>query len=86
MLYGTLLHELFQQAIKVNRWDTGFLLETIDSLLPGKFETILEVESTCEEVKEHLSSKLPELQSWAELFVRAEPRVRACMMVYADHD
>lgn len=75
MLYGTLLHELFQQAIRVNRWDTQFLLEAIDGLLPAKFDTILEIESTCEDVKAHLSSKLPELQSWAEVFIRAEPRV-----------
>ncbi|KAH4860645.1 DNA replication ATP-dependent helicase/nuclease [Parastagonospora nodorum] len=77
MLYGTLLHELFQEALKVNRWDSDFLLETIDKLLPTKFETILEIVSTCEAVKEHLSSKLPELQAWAEIFVRAEPRADA---------
>lgn len=75
MLYGTLLHELFQEAIKANRWDSEFLMETIEMLLPGKFESILEINSTCEQVKEHLSSKLPELQAWAEIFVRAEPRV-----------
>ncbi|CAO2650600.1 Nn.00g018920.m01.CDS01 [Neocucurbitaria sp. VM-36] len=74
MLYGTLLHELFQEALKVNEWNSQFLLETIDKLLPSKFETILEINSTCEAVKEHLSSKLPELQAWAEIFVRAEPR------------
>lgn len=75
MLYGTLLHELFQEAMKANHWNTEFLLDTIDMLLPGKLETILEINSTCEQVKEHLSSKLPELQAWAEIFVRAEPRV-----------
>lgn len=75
MLYGTLLHELFQEALKANRWDSEFLLNTIDMLLPAKFETILEISSTCEQVKEHMSSKLPELQAWAEVFVRAEPRV-----------
>lgn len=75
MLYGTLLHELFQAALSENKWDTPFLSDTIDKLLPSKFETILEIAQTCEQVKEHLSSKLPELQSWAEIFVRAEPRV-----------
>ena len=52
---------------------TQFLSETIDKLLPSKFETILEINSSCEEVKEHLNSKLPELQAWAKMFVRAEP-------------
>jgi DNA replication ATP-dependent helicase Dna2 len=77
MLYGTLLHELFQEALKVNRWDTKFLLEKIDGLLPAKFETILEIESSCEEVKAHMMSKLPEMQAWAEVFVRASPRADA---------
>lgn len=74
MLYGTLLHELFQEALKANTWNTDFLLDTIDKLLPGKFETILKINSTCEEVKEHMKSKLPELQSWAKIFVSAKPR------------
>lgn len=73
MLYGTLLHELFQEALKANIWDTEFLLTTIDALLPSKFETILEINSTCDEVKEHMTSKLPELQAWARIFVRATP-------------
>lgn len=74
MLYGTLLHELFQEALKANKWDSIFLLETIDKLLPSKFETILEINLTCEAIKEHLSSKLPELQAWAKVFVRADPQ------------
>ncbi|KAJ8105467.1 hypothetical protein OPT61_g10159 [Boeremia exigua] len=77
MLYGTLLHELFQEALRVNQWHTDFLLSTIDTLLPSKFETILEINSTCDEVKEHMISKLPELQAWAEIFVRARPCVDA---------
>jgi DNA replication ATP-dependent helicase Dna2 len=77
MLYGTLLHELFQEALKVNQWDTEFLLSTIDKLLPSKFETILEINSTCNEVKEHMLSKLPEMQAWAKIFVRAKPSLDA---------
>ena len=77
MLYGTLLHELFQEALKANQWDTDFLLSTIDKLLPNKFETILEINSTCNEVKEHMTSKLPELQAWAKIFVRAGPCIDA---------
>ncbi len=77
MLYGTLLHELFQEAMKANRWDSTFLSDTIETLLPSHLETILEINSTCEAVKEHLGSKLPELQAWAKVFVRAEPQAEA---------
>ena len=77
MLYGTLLHELFQEAMKANQWDSVFLFETIEKLMPSHLETILEISSTCEAVKEHLSSKLPELQAWAKIFVRADPQADA---------
>ncbi|RYN74001.1 DNA replication ATP-dependent helicase/nuclease [Alternaria tenuissima] len=77
MLYGTLLHELFQEAMKANQWDSVFLFETIEKLMPSHLETILEINSTCEAVKEHLSSKLPELQAWAKIFVRADPQADA---------
>lgn len=77
MLYGTLLHELFQEALKANRWDTDFLLSTIEQLLPSKFETIIEINSTPDEVKEHMTSKLPEMQAWAEIFIRDKPCAEA---------
>ena len=76
MLYGTILHELFQGALTANRWDSPFLLELLDCILPTQLEAILEIHSTCELVKDHLRTKLPEMQAWAEMFVRATPRVR----------
>jgi len=75
MLYGTILHEIFQEALKANRWDTAWLLECISKILPRQFEAILEIGESLQSVTDHLRSKLPELQSWAEVFVRAQPRV-----------
>ncbi|OCL09990.1 Dna2-domain-containing protein [Glonium stellatum] len=66
MLYGTILHELFQEALKANRWDSEWLHNTIQDILPRKYETILEIGASIEQVVDHLKSKLPELQSWAE--------------------
>lgn len=81
MLYGTILHELFQEAMKANRWDSGWLHDTIEKLLPSKYETILEIGYTCEYVIDYLKSKIPELQAWAEIFVRVEPRVSVTLVV-----
>lgn len=61
----------------MNEWDTTFLLDTIEKLLPNHLETILEINSTCEAVKEHMTSKLPEMQAWARIFVRTEPQADA---------
>jgi DNA replication ATP-dependent helicase Dna2 len=79
MLYGTILHELFQESLKANRWDTIWLDECIAKILPSHLETILDIGETLESITEHLKSKLPELQSWAEVFVRTQPGVSSIL-------
>jgi len=74
-LYGHMLHELFQEAMKANRWDTQWLQQLTQSILPRHFETIVEIGLNLNQVVEHLSSKTRELQSWAKVFVRASPGV-----------
>ncbi|KAF2808446.1 Dna2-domain-containing protein, partial [Mytilinidion resinicola] len=74
LLYGTILHELFQEAFKANRWDTVWLFECIRKILPRQFESILDIGESVESVTAHIRSKLPEVQSWAEIFVRGQPR------------
>ncbi|KAK3078639.1 hypothetical protein LTS18_007002, partial [Coniosporium uncinatum] len=72
-MYGNILHELFQEAMRVNRWDTEYLETLIQSIVPMHYETIAEIELNVNQVVEHLRSKLPEIQAWAEMFVRAKP-------------
>ncbi len=74
-LYGTILHQLFQEAMMANQWDFDFLRNTIEQLLPRHFETLVDIGLNLDQAREHLFSKLPEMQAWAEIFVRAEPRV-----------
>jgi len=74
-LYGTILHQLFQEAMMANQWDFEFLRNTIERLLPRHFETLVDIGLNLNQAREHLFSKLPQMQSWAEIFVRAEPRV-----------
>ena len=58
-----------------NQWDFEFLRNTIERLLPCHFETLVDIGLNLNQAREHLFSKLPEIQAWAEIFVRAEPRV-----------
>jgi DNA replication ATP-dependent helicase Dna2 len=58
-----------------NQWDFEFLRNTIELLLPRHFETLVDIGLNLNQAREHLFSKLPEMQAWAEIFVRAEPRV-----------
>ncbi|KAJ9647964.1 DNA replication endonuclease-helicase Dna2 [Coniosporium tulheliwenetii] len=72
-LYGTMLHQLFQQALSANRWDTDFLYQLIDELIPKHYETLAELNLEVAGVTEDMRSRLPEMQSWAGIFMKARP-------------
>ena len=74
-VYGHILHEIFQEAMKANRWDTKWLTVTIQTVAARYLETLFEINVEMVKAVEHLSSKVPELQAWAELFVTARPKV-----------
>lgn len=57
-----------------NKWDLDFLKTAIERILPRHFEVLVDIGLNLNQAREHLHSKLPEMQSWAEIFVHAEPR------------
>lgn len=75
LVYGTILHEIFQEALRANRWDTGWLVLTIERSVKSFLGSIHEIQVSTAQAIDHLKSKMPELQAWAELFVREAPRV-----------
>ena len=83
LLYGQVLHELFQEAISANRWELGFLKGAIERILPRHFEVMVDIGLNLNQAREHLYSKLFEMQSWAEIFVRGRPRADALVKTRA---
>jgi len=75
-VYGTMLHEIFQEALKANKWSKEWLGETINVIVAKHIEDIYQINLSVAHVTDHLLSKMPELQAWAEVFVRATPKVR----------
>jgi DNA replication ATP-dependent helicase Dna2 len=69
MMYGHILHELFQEAMKANAWDDGSFEKYMTSILPRHYETMVEIGLNLNQVREHLRSKVPEMRGWAETFV-----------------
>ncbi|MCJ1387495.1 Tripartite DNA replication factor [Xylographa bjoerkii] len=65
-VYGHILHEIFQEAMKANRWDTSWLANTIQVIASRYLETLFEINVDMTNAVDHLTSKVPELQSWAE--------------------
>lgn len=75
MVYGTLLHEIFQAAMVANRWDTEWLDEVIESVATIHVEELYTIKIQIAHAIEYLKSKMPELQAWAEVFVSSQPKV-----------
>ncbi|TVY39453.1 DNA replication ATP-dependent helicase/nuclease [Lachnellula occidentalis] len=83
LVYGTLLHEIFQAAMTANRWDSEWLSELIEDVATRHVEDLYTIQIQIPAAIEHLQSKMGELQSWAELFVSSKPKPEA--IVQARH-
>lgn len=73
LVYGTILHEIFQAALLENQWDIPFLSTVIDKILDKHVEDLYKIKVGPYLAKEHLQSKMPELSGWAEAFVASQP-------------
>ena len=74
LVYGTILHELFQEALLANQWDTVFLASLITKTLDKHLEDLYMIKVGMNEARDHLLSKMAELRSWSQAFVTAQPR------------
>ena len=74
MIYGKILHEIFQQALSANKWDNQFLAELVDKTVQAHVEGLWEL--GMEDVvlaTEEIKAKMGELAAWAKVFVASEP-------------
>ena len=76
-IYGSMLHEIFQETMRANRWDTEWLTATIDIIALRFLEQLFEINIEYVRAIEHLKTKVKELQAWAEIFVRVRPKVKS---------
>ena len=74
-IYGHMIHEIFQEAMRANRWDDEFMNATIEAQAIQHLETLFEIQLDHTMVIEQLRSRIADLQAWAEIFISARPRV-----------
>ncbi|KAL8392886.1 hypothetical protein RB595_002904 [Gaeumannomyces hyphopodioides] len=74
MVYGTMLHEIFQEALVANKWDSQFLAAVVDKNMERHVEDLYVIKVSLADAREHLLSKMKEMRQWAEAFVSAFPR------------
>ncbi|KAG5925955.1 hypothetical protein E4U42_003784 [Claviceps africana] len=77
LVYGTMLHEIFQEALLVNKWDLPFLSSLIDRICDKHVEDLYTIKVGLPSAKEHLLSKMTELSCWAKSFVSSQPQADA---------
>lgn len=77
LVYGTILHEIFQEALLANQWDLPYLTRVIDRILEKHVEDLYTIKVGTATAREHLQSKMTELSYWARSFVASQPNNEA---------
>ncbi|PFH58033.1 hypothetical protein XA68_14236 [Ophiocordyceps unilateralis] len=77
LVYGTILHEIFQEALLANQWDLAFLAQVIKRKVEEHVEDLYTIKIGTAAATEHLQSKMTELSCWAKAFVSAAPKADA---------
>lgn len=77
LVYGTLLHEIFQEALMANDWSPTFFNGVIDRAMNRHMVDLYTIKTGVTDAHEHLSSKTPEVRGWAERFVSSSPKADA---------
>lgn len=76
-IYGSMLHEIFQEAMKANRWDDEWLTINIEVIANQYLEKLFEIGVEIPRAVDHLRSRANEMQAWAEVFVATKPKVKS---------
>lgn len=74
-VYGHILHEVFQEALKTNIWDTDWLRNVVVDVVKRHLEGIYQINIPIPKVLDLMNGKISELQAWANTFVNHEPKV-----------
>ncbi|KAJ4012936.1 DNA replication endonuclease-helicase Dna2 [Fusarium irregulare] len=77
LIYGTMLHEIFQEALLANKWDLPFLTTVIDRITEKHVEDLYTIKVGIPSAREHLQSKMTELSYWAGAFVSSQTKADA---------
>ncbi|KAJ5217327.1 hypothetical protein N7468_010335 [Penicillium chermesinum] len=73
-LFGTLFHEVFQEALKANKWDLVSLRSLVEGVLVHHIEDLYAINMSEKEAAETIMSKVPTVQAWAEIFLHGKPQ------------
>jgi DNA replication ATP-dependent helicase Dna2 len=74
MVYGSILHEIFQKALSANQWDPQFLDDTVEKTVQAHVEGLWELGMRDQNLAiEEIRAKMGEVAAWADTYVSAQP-------------
>lgn len=73
--FGVFFHEVFQEALKANRWDMESLRSLVENVLQRHIEELYAIKMSVPEAVEEVMGKIPTVQAWADIFLRRTPHV-----------
>ncbi|KAK9460297.1 DNA replication factor Dna2-domain-containing protein [Lipomyces oligophaga] len=65
MIYGTILHELFQMCMLESNFQYDFLDQVLETIIPRHIENLFFVMEPLENVRKHVREKYSLIQNWA---------------------
>ncbi|CAK7230146.1 DNA replication endonuclease-helicase Dna2 [Sporothrix eucalyptigena] len=74
LVYGTLLHEIFQEALIANKWGHEFLSGAVDTTIQKHLEELYTIKVDVATAREYLLTRTRELRNWADLFIQPRPK------------
>jgi DNA replication ATP-dependent helicase Dna2 len=75
LVYGNILHALFQAALMANDFSTVYLNEVIDKLVVEHVESLYVLHEEIPVATKYVRSKSWLIQDWAKTFVALKPKV-----------
>lgn len=75
LVYGHILHEVFQEGLKANKWDNEWLETTLILVCSRYLENLFEINIELPLAVSNLMAKSAGLQAWADIFVSSVPKV-----------
>ncbi|GAB7363920.1 hypothetical protein MBLNU230_g4483t1 [Neophaeotheca triangularis] len=74
LIYGSILHEIFQQALCANTWSESFLGDLVQRTVNNHLEGLWELGMRDDVLAiEEVTVKMNELAAWARIFVAEQP-------------
>ncbi|KAK9325735.1 DNA replication factor Dna2-domain-containing protein [Lipomyces orientalis] len=78
-VYGTIIHELFQECMSKSNFTTEHMGNALEQTLPRHIEKLFFLDEPLPVAREHVREKFDIIQRWAAKFVSLQPQANAIL-------